>query len=118
LVFAGAMGFAAQPEGKFILSINGKEVVRFENSTKRAEWTQVRDTTNFVGEPRLATLRWFPLWNSDQDASGVFVLSVPSELLQKGKPAELSVQGDATASLRWFAIDPHANAVSEAAKFQ
>ena len=118
LVFAGAMGFAAQPEGKFILSINGKEIVRFENSTKRAEWTQVRDTTNFVGEPRLANLRWFPLWNNDQDASGVFVLTVPSEHLPKDKPAELSVQGDGTNSLRWFAIDPSEAAVSEAAKFQ
>ena len=118
LVFAGAMGATSQPAGKFILSINGKEIIRFENSSDRAEWTQVRDMTNFIGEPRLAKLRWFPLWNNDADASGVFVLTVPSEHFQKGKPAELSVQGDGTASLRWFAIDPHATAVPEAAKFQ
>ena len=118
LVFAGAMGFASQPAGKFALSVNGRETLRFESSTKRAEWTQVRDTTNFVGEPRLANLRWFPLWANDQDASGIFVLTLPSELLKPGQAAELAVQGDGAASLRWLAIDPYTNTAAEAAKIQ
>jgi len=46
------------------------------------------------------------------------VLTLPSELLKPGQAAELAVQGDGAASLRWLAIDPYANTAAEAAKIQ
>ncbi|MBR4171626.1 MAG: hypothetical protein IKR48_08255, partial [Kiritimatiellae bacterium] len=91
-IFAGGMGYPAQPQAAFALSLNGKKVIDIPQiSWENAEWK---------GEG--CTLRYKR--DTTTDELGYFTLTVPTALLTPSKPATLGVTAEAKNSRRWFAI--------------
>ena len=90
--FAGGMGFPQQPQAAFVLSINGKKIIDIpELVWKDCEWSGNGCTLRYRRDASTAEL-------------GCFTLTVPSSLLESGKPATLSVTAEDRHSLRWFAV--------------
>ena len=90
--FAGGMGYPAQPQAAFALSLNGKKVIDIpEIVWKDTEWK---------GEG--CTLRYKR--DTTTDELGYFTLTVPTALLTPGKPVTLGVTAEEKNSRRWFAV--------------
>ena len=90
--FAGGMGFPLQPQAAFALFVNGKKVIDIpELVWKDHEWKGGGCTLRYKRDASTAEL-------------GHFTLTVPSSLLEPGKPATLSVTAEDRHSLRWFAV--------------
>ena len=90
--FAGGMGFPQQPQAAFVLSINGKKIIDIpELVWKDCEWSGNGCTLRYRRDASTAEL-------------GCFTLTVPSSLLESGKPATLSVTAEDRYSQRWFAV--------------
>ena len=91
-VFAGGMGYPQQPQAAFALSLNGKKVIDIP--------TIVWDDHEWKGNG--CVLRY--VREKSTDELGRFTLTVPSSLLEPGKPATLGVTAEAKDSRRWFAV--------------
>ena len=90
--FAGGMGYPQQPQAAFALSLNGKKVIDIPQIVwKDHEWKGNGCVLRYVRE-------------NTTDELGRFTLTVPSSLLEPGKPATLGVTAEAKGSLRWFAV--------------
>ena len=90
--FAGGMGFPQQPQAAFAFLVNGKKVIDIpELVWKDCEWRGNGCTLRYRRDAATAEL-------------GYFTLTVPSALLEPGKPATLSVTVEDRHSLRWFAV--------------
>ena len=89
--FLGGMGYPHEPRVSFSLSVNGEKTIDIpETVWKDHSWTGKGCTLEYV-----------------RDASaenGVFTLTVPSALLEPGKPACIRVEATASDSLRWFGV--------------
>jgi len=98
-VFAGGLGWISQPDvGGFALSVNGKEALRLDVTTKRNVW---RNETGTI------TLSFVVRRNDTEDAAGLFYLSVPASCVIPGRPAKITVTSLGTGSQRWFALHPY-----------
>jgi len=90
--FAGGMGYPQQPQAAFALSLNGKKIIDIPQIVwKDHEWKGNGCVLRYVRD------------NSTQEL-GRFTLTVPSSLLEPGKPATLGVTAEAKDSRRWFAV--------------
>ena len=90
--FAGGMGYPQQPQSAFAFLVNGKKVIDIpELVWKDCEWSGNGCTLRYSREASTAEL-------------GYFTLSVPTSLLEPGKPATLFVTAEDRHSLRWFAV--------------
>ena len=90
--FAGGMGYPQQPPAAFALSFNGKKIIDMpEIVWKDHEWQGNGCVLRYTRE-------------KSTDELGHFTLTVPSSLLEPGKPATLGVTAEAKASRRWFAV--------------
>jgi hypothetical protein len=86
------MGYPQQPQAAFALSLNGKKVIDIP--------TIVWDDHEWKGNG--CVLRY--VREKSTDELGRFTLTVPSSLLEPGKPATLGVTAEAKDSRRWFAV--------------
>ena len=90
--FAGGMGYPQQPQSAFAFLVNGKKVIDIPELVWRdCEWSGNGCTLRYRREASTAEL-------------GYFTLSVPTSLLEPGKPATLFVTAEDRHSLRWFAV--------------
>ncbi len=90
--FAGGMGYPQQPQAAFAFSLNGKKIIDISELVwNDCEWKGGGCALRYVREKSTAEL-------------GHFTLTVPSSLLEPGKPATLGVTAEARGSLRWFAV--------------
>jgi hypothetical protein len=103
-VFAGGLGWISQPvtEG-FALSINGKEALRFDVTTKHNLW---RDDSGQVA------LSFVARRMTSEDAAGLFYLGVPAALVSPGQPVRFTVTSLGSGSQRWFALHPYTDTLS------
>ena len=91
-VFAGGMGYPQQPQAAFALSLNGKKIIDIPQVVwKDHEWKGNGCVLRYSREKSTEEL-------------GRFTLTVPSSLLEPGKPATLGVTAEAKGSRRWFAV--------------
>ena len=93
--WVGGMGYVSQPEGSFVLSMNGRTLLRFGGT---------RDSRTWRSPDGFTTLRYTVVAHDREDSSGVMELSVPAEWVVPGEPAVLTVEGSDSNSRRWFAV--------------
>ena len=90
--FAGGMGYPLQPKAAFKFLINGKKIIDIpELVWKDHEWKGDGCILRYKRDASTAEL-------------GYFTLTVPSAMLEPGKPATLGATADDRRSLRWFAV--------------
>lgn len=107
-VFAGGLGWLSQPATDgFLLSVNGKEALRFDVATKRSVW---RDDSGSI------TLSFVVRRTAPEDAAGLFYLCVPAELVTPGQPAQITVSSLGSGSQRWFALHPYTDTLAAPGK--
>ena len=84
--------YPQQPQAAFSLALNGKKVIDIPQIVwKDHVWTG--------GGCMLRYIR-----DAATDELGTFTLTVPSSLLEPGKPATLGVTAEDKGSRRWFAV--------------
>jgi hypothetical protein len=90
---------AAEHRREFVLSIDGRPVLRFETpleaETGTLEWT---------GEEGVRAEFRVTLVDRYADAMGFLLLHVPRRLLRPGEPLRLSVAGESAGSRTWFMV--------------
>jgi hypothetical protein len=106
-VWAGGIGWASEPPGgHFSLLVNGRPVLDFPFTTTSATWT---------APERHATLSYWVRRILGPDTFGLFMLVLPAEEVEPGKPITLTVTATAAKSKRWFGLNPYRDVVSEEA---
>jgi len=104
-VFAGGLSFVSQPNtGGFRLTLDGMPVLDFDVTMESRTWTSP--------DGRL-TLRFEVKRKLDQDALGLFYLTVPGERLEPGAPCRIGVTAQGSGSRRWFALHPYTDLADE-----
>jgi len=83
--------------------VNGKPALEFTFARETAVWQAPS------GVPRLL---FFSRYQTDEDSTGLFFLTVPTDMVEPGKAAELTVQASAQNSRRWFGINPYGGLAS------
>ncbi len=100
-VFAGGLGWVDQPRMKgFALLVNGKEALAFDVTQDRSVWKSA--------DKRVA-LHFVPMRPMPQDGIGLFYVALATDLLTPGKPCTFAVRSNASASRRWFGLNPYAD---------
>ncbi len=100
-VFAGGLGWISQPSTDgFALSLNGKEILRFDVCRGRGLW---HDDANRV------SLSFVARRSTSEDTAGLFYLGVPCDLVAPGQGCRLSVTSLGSGSQRWFALHPYSD---------
>jgi hypothetical protein len=101
----GGFGEVSQPGGgHFRLSVNGKPALEFPFERETAAWSAPS------GMPRLLFL---PRYQTDEDSTGLFFLTVPADMVEPDKAAELTVRASAQNSRRWFGINPYSGLAAQ-----
>jgi putative membrane-bound dehydrogenase-like protein len=94
--FPVAFGLRSQPEGKFQLSINGRQALQFDVTLDDAVW-QSGDRT--------VVLRYEVMENNSEDSNGIATLEITDrKWVEQGKSVTIEVVGTAANSQRWFGV--------------
>lgn len=94
VTWLGGMGYFAQPQGSFVLYINGEKAIEIpEISEQNAEWTNADKTIRLKYEREL-----------EYPEMGYMTLTLPSSKTTPGKPLVLKVTGSDSQSRRWFGV--------------
>ncbi len=101
-VFAGGLGWQSQPKTEgFVLSIDGKDAVRFDLPQDAAHWSSADGKV---------TLQFVALRLPPEDRLGLFYVTIARGLLEEGRPCRLSVRSLGTGSRRWFGLNAYTDA--------
>ncbi len=97
LSFSGGLGWRSQPEtAGFELTVNDKQKLTFDITREPDHWK------NESGDMELFYL---PIWLSNEDSAGFFLLVIQPEAVREGQPLDLEVKSLGAGSQRWFAVD-------------
>jgi hypothetical protein len=103
--WAGGIGWETEPAGgRFRLLIDGRPTLDFPFTVSSAAWTSPDGRT---------TLRYVVRRNVGPDSFGLFLLTVPTSAVARGRSVELSVTATAAHSKRWFSLAPYRNVAAE-----
>ncbi len=103
-VWAGGIGWRSEPGGgHFSLALAGKKLFDVPFTQKTAVWRTAD------GEVRL---QYVVRRSVGVDSFGRFFLTVPTELVGRGKPAELTITATANKSKRWMSLNPYGDVVA------
>lgn len=95
LRFAGAVGYLSQPAGDFALTLEERELLRFDVVVGDARWRSDDGAVELDFECRAA---------NREDATGLFTLTLPASTLAPGAATTLTVTGAPASSHRWFGL--------------
>jgi hypothetical protein len=94
VVWQGGMGYFAEPQGSFTLSVNGEQALVIpELSRQDAVWCSADKTV---------TLKY--VRDTTTQEYGTLTLTLPSSKATPGKPLVLKIEGSDSNSRRWFGI--------------
>jgi putative heme-binding domain-containing protein len=93
--FPAAVGFLSQPDGEFVLAVDGHPLLRFDVAI---------DDFHVVAPDGHSRLDFECRAANAEDATGVMTLTLPASLVKPGAPVELTVTGSAANSQRWFGV--------------
>jgi len=97
--WAATTGFFSQPEGgHFTLLVNGKELLKFDVSTRTTKW-QADDIGGVLNYDVFGFTR-----ADNEDSVGIMKLTLPAGTVKVGESVEISVKGSASGSSRFFML--------------
>ena len=107
-IFAGCLGYATTPKTSgFQLSFNGAPFLQFDvietfdNQTRVFEWKNADGT----GALQFYVKKELP----PNDKYGIFLLTVPTQLIKPNRSQEIAVSSLGEGSRRWFAVNMYAD---------
>jgi hypothetical protein len=93
--FAAGLGYLSNPNGKFVLRVNGKSVLDFDVTLSDANWRS---------KDGRVLMRYEVMENNAEDSNGILTISLRGDLLTASQPVNFEVIGSAANSQRWFGI--------------
>ena len=97
--WAATTGFFTQPQGgHFTLLVNGKELLKFDVSSKTTSW-QLPDLRGVLNYDMLGFTR-----PDKEDSVGIMKLTLPPDTVKVGESVEIGVKGSASSSSRFFML--------------
>jgi hypothetical protein len=101
--WAGGIGWQSQPGGgSFSLALDGKPLLDFAFT---------RTTTQTTSRDGRARLTYVVRRSTGEDTFGLFLLTVPVDLLHPGRPARIELGATAQNSQRWVSLVPYNDVV-------
>lgn len=101
--WAGGIGWQSQPGGGgFSLSLDGAPLVEFAFT---------RTTTETASRDGRARLTYQVRRTTPEDTFGLFLLTVPTDRLRRGRPARIELGASAQNSQRWVSLAPYNDVV-------
>lgn len=89
------MGLMSQPQGDFVLSLEGRPKLKFQVTLHDAVWES---------EDRSVQCAYWVKERNSEDSNGVFWISIVRSDIQPGQEMHWSVQGSEHRSMAWFGV--------------
>ena len=104
-VFCGGIGWRTEPGGGgFSLSL-GQDV--------RLDFPFAQETAAWQADQGRVRLRYVVKRRVGPDSFGVFYLTVPTDRVERGRPAAITVTASAQSSRRWFGLNPYRDTIEQ-----